>query len=430
MVFALRSFFSSRKAFLPRFEADHSNVLPWTLHRLSIMLIQIILWCLLPFAVSARAHAISTVSEQPTWVDIPVSSVSSDLPNHALPTQDPNTRDLPAATGWLCGFGWCGDRIKFFNFPKRSLVARDVNAVNLQTTTSSSPCGSDPCASSTTSSASCASSDPCAKVSLTTETEVQLATITEHTTEHQTAWITDHITTTEHTVRTFTKNVNIATSVTVTSTVPGCSTFTTIVTSWHTTSTTVVHTATPSNSGCGSSGCTVTTTVATDVDVFSSTTAADSAKISGHDVVQVMTEQEMKKLMAAEKRKKELAEKKKQQDIADKGLNRHDARLVARQSMGSDGECFAVNAVTAPSFDTTLMTITRRAALETGAVDAKAITQASSHSEKKANSEEQKAGMSDFAVTTARSTLACITIRSQGAYSTICPDNSCWNGDC
>jgi hypothetical protein len=170
--------------------------------------------------------------------------------------------------------------------------------------------------------------------------------------------------------------------------------------------------------------------VATDVDVPSSTTGADSAKISGHDVVQVMTEQEMKTLMAAEKRKKELAEKKKQQDIADKGLNRHDARLVARQSMGSDGECFAVNAVTAPSFDTTLMTITRRAALETGAVDAKAITQASSHSEKKANSEEQKAGMSDFAVTTARSTLACITIRSQGAYSTICPDNSCWNGDC
>jgi hypothetical protein len=311
------------------------------------MLIQSILWCLLPFAISAHAHVVSTVVEQPTGVDISVSSVSSDLPKNAIVTHNPNARDLQAATDQQCVFGWCGDRLKFFNFPKRALAARDLNAVKLQTTTSSSPCGSDPCASSTTSSAACASSDPCAKSSTTTETEVQLATITEHTTEHQTAWITDHTTTTEHTVRTFTKNVNIATSVTVAFTVPGCSTFTTIVTSWHTTSTTVVHTATPSSSGCGSSSCTVTTTatVATDVDVPSSTAPASTAKISGHDVVQVMTKQEMKKLMAAEKKKKELAERKKQQDIADKGLNRHDARLVARQSMGSDGEFFAVNAV-------------------------------------------------------------------------------------
>jgi hypothetical protein len=392
------------------------------------MLIQSILWCLLPFAISARAHAVSTIVEQPTWVDISASSVSSDSSNHDLPVHNPNARDLEAATGWGCGFGWCGDRLKFFNFPKRSLAARDMNAANLQTTTSSSPCGSDPCASSTTGSASCASSDPCAKTSLTTETDIQLATITEHTTEHQTAWITDHITTTEHTVRTFTKNVNIATSVTVTSTVPGCSTFTTIVTSWHTTSTTVVHTATPSSSGCGSSSCTVTTTVATDVDVPTSTTAASSAKISGHDVVQVLTEQEMKKLMAAEKKKKELAEKKKQQELADKGLNRHDARLVARQSMGPGGEISAVNTVKASSFDTTLMTITRRAVLETGTSDAKITTQSPSYPAGKP--EGSGAEMVDSVVTTARSTLACITIRSQGAYSTICPDSSCWNGDC
>jgi hypothetical protein len=172
----------------------------------------------------------------------------------------------------------------------------------------------------------------------------------------------------------------------------------------------------------------VTTTVATDVDVPSSTTAASSAKISGHDVVQVLTEQEMKKLMAAEKKKKELAEKKKQQEIADKGLNRHDARLVARQSMGPDGKFFAVDTVTSPSFDTTLMTIKRRAALETRIADAKTIAQAPSYSAERPGVPE--AGMSDFAVTAARSTLACITIRSQGSYSTICPDSSCWNGDC
>jgi hypothetical protein len=357
------------------------------------MLIQSILWCLLPFAISSRAHVVSKVIEQPTGVDISMSSVSSDLPNHDLPAHNSNARNLKAATGWACGFGWCGDRLKFFNFPKRSLAARDMQAVKLQTTTSSSPCGSDPCASSTTSSASCASSDPCAKSSTTTETEVQLATITEHTTEHQTAWITDHITTTEHTVRTFTKNVNIATSVTVTSTVPGCSTFTTIVTSWHMTTTTAVHTATPSSSGCGSSSCTVTTTVATDVDVPTSTTAASSAKISGHDVVQVLTEQEMKKLMAAEKKKKELAEKKKQQEIADKGLNRHDARLVARQSMGLDGEAFAMDTVKAPSFDTTLMTITRRAALETATSDAKTTMQSSSYSAEKPEVSRRKWSM-------------------------------------
>jgi hypothetical protein len=428
VVFARRSFFSFRKAFLPRFTADHSSVLPWKLPQSFIMLIQSIFWYLLPYTISAHAHAVSTFVEQPTSSDISVSSVSSDSSNHDLPAHSPNARDLEAATGWGCGFGWCGDRLKFFNFPKRSLAARDMNAANLQTTTSSSPCGSDPCATSTTSSASYASSDPCAKTSLTTETDIQLATITEHTTEHQTAWITDHITTTEHTVRTFTKNVNIATSVTVTSTVPGCSTFTTIVTSWHTTSTTVVHTATPSNSGCGSSSCTVATTVATDVDVPTSTTAAGSAKISGHDVVQVLTEKEMKKLMKAEKKKKELAEKKKQQEIADKALNRHDARLVARQSMGLDGESFAMDTVKAPSFDTTLMTITRRAALETATSDARTTMQSPSYSAEKP--EVLEADMVDSAVTTARSTLACITIRSQGAYSTICPDSSCWNGDC
>jgi hypothetical protein len=101
------------------------------LHQSSIMLIQSILWCLLPFAISTRAHAVSTIVEQPTWVDISASSVSSDSSNHDLPVHNPNARDLEAATGWGCGFGWCGDRLKFFNFPKRSLAARDMNAANL-----------------------------------------------------------------------------------------------------------------------------------------------------------------------------------------------------------------------------------------------------------------------------------------------------------
>jgi hypothetical protein len=167
--------------------------------------------------------------------------------------------------------------------------------------------------------------------------------------------------------------------------------------------------------------------VATDVDVPSSTTAAGAAKISGHDVVEVMTEQKMKELMMMEKKKqKEMAEKK-EKEVADKG-HRNAARLVARESMEAP-----VDVLTPPPFRTTLMTITRGTPLETETADIETITQSPSYPVEKARFEDPRAEMVDLAVSTtltARSSLACITIRSQGAHSTICPDSSCWNDDC
>ena len=166
--------------------------------------------------------------------------------------------------------------------------------------------------------------------------------------------------------------------------------------------------------------------MATDVDVPSSTTAAGAAKISGHDVVEVMTEQKMQELIAMEKRKKELAEKQKQKDIADRG-HRIAARHVARESIEA-----SVDAATPPPVRTTLMTITRGAPLETEA-ETETITQSPSYPTRKARFEGPEAEVGDSGVSTtltARSSLACITIRSQGAHSTICPDTSCWNDDC
>jgi hypothetical protein len=163
--------------------------------------------------------------------------------------------------------------------------------------------------------------------------------------------------------------------------------------------------------------------VATDVDVPSSTTSAGAAQISGHDVVEVMTEQKMKELMMMEKKKKETAEKK-EKDIAVKG-HRNAARLVARESMGA-----SVDAVTPPPIRTTLMTLTRGTPLET---ETETITQSPSYPAGKARFEGPEAEMVDSGVSTtltARSSLACITIRSQGAHSIICPDTSCWTYDC
>jgi hypothetical protein len=186
--------------------------------------------------------------------------------------------------------------------------------------------------------------------------------------------------------------------------------------------------------------------VATDVDVPSSTTPTGTAKASSHDVVEVISEQELKELMAKEKKKKqEAAEREK--DITDKelqpnGAERKAAKLVARQSMAYDGEFLAeeksdeaasVNAVTPLSLDTTLMTITRRLPLETEVKETKTMTQSSSCSAGKPRFEGPRAEVIDFAASTtltARSSLTCITLRSQGAHSTICPDSSCWNGDC
>lgn len=225
------------------------------------------------------------------------------------------------------------------------------------------------------------------------------------------------MTTIQHTIRMFTKTVKLDETITTTSTVAGCSTFTTTVTSGSTTTTAKIHPAESTQSqGCqGSASCTVTTTVATDVDVPTSTTSAGKPEFSGHEVVEVVSEQQMKEIMAAEKRKKEMAEKKKEQEIADKGLA---AELIARRDIAS------------PSFDTTLMTIMRLTPHQTGDADAITITQSPSYPAKKPRSETSKVGMAESGRGDAPSTLACITLRSQGAYSTICPDSSCCNGNC
>jgi hypothetical protein len=195
----------------------------------------------------------------------------------------------------------------------------------------------------------------------------------------QTIYATDHITITQTSTRIFTKNVNIAETITMTSTITGCSTFTTSITSLTTTTTTRIFFEPPSSSGCGSSSCTVTTTVATDVDVPTSTTAAGSAKISGHDVVEVVSEEKVKEIIAKDKKNKEMAEKKKEKDIVDRGLPQDAARLVARQSMGTDGG-FSTGGKRATEDiiilpDTTLRSKTRHASSKTETVDIKTITQ-------------------------------------------------------
>lgn len=156
----------------------------------------------------------------------------------------------------------------------------------------------------------------------------------------------------------------------------------------------------------------------------------------------------MKELMAKKSRKQEAAEKEqKEKDIADKKLQQNDAeknavKLVARQDLEPDSEFSAgggltkdgsVNAVTSPALGTTLMTMTLRVPRETKTIDTKTITQSPSFSAGKPRSEGPEAGTGDRAASTtltARSSLPCITLRSQGAHSTICPHSSCWNGDC
>jgi hypothetical protein len=146
-------------------------------------------------------------------------------------------------------------------------------------------------------------------------------------------------------------------------------------------------------------------------------------------VVEVVSEEKVKEMIAKDKKKKEMAEKKKEKDIADKGLQQDVARLVARQSMGPDSEFFAerrrvtIDNVIPP--DTTLRSKTRHAASETETVGTKTITQSPSYSAEKSRSNGPGAEMGDSAVITARaaqSTMLCITIKRQGAYSTICPN--------
>ena len=153
----------------------------------------------------------------------------------------------------------------------------------------------------------------------------------------------------------------------------------------------------------------------------------------------------MKELLANKKKEQGIAEKKK--DIADKepqqnGAGKNAAKLIARQSMESDGDFSAVGglikeasvaAATPPALGTTLVTMTLRVPRGTENVGTKTTTQSPSVSARKPRFEGSEAGMVDSAASstlTARSSLACITIRSQGAHSTICPDSSCWNGDC
>ena len=183
----------------------------------------------------------------------------------------------------------------------------------------------------------------------------------------------------------------------------------------------------------------------TDKDVTTSTTPASTATPSGYDIVEVISEEKMKELLATKKKEQEVAEKKK--DIADKelqqnGVGKHVAKLVPRQDIGPDGNISAlgeltkessVRAVTLPPFGTTLTIRTLRIPRGTGTIHTKTITQSPSVSAGKPRLEGPEAGMVDSVANstlTARSSLACITIRSQGAHSTICPGSSCWNGDC
>lgn len=187
----------------------------------------------------------------------------------------------------------------------------------------------------------------------------------------------------------------------------------------------------------------MTTTVSTDRDVPTSTTPAGTAEASGYDVVEVISEEKMKELMAKKNKKQEAAGKeKKEKDIADmevqqNGAEKNAAKLVARQDMDFDGEVSTVGrltkkasatAVTSPTFGTTLVT------LKLPFPSTYTITTAqAAYPGRKAGSEGPEAEMVDSAARTtenARLSLPCITLRSQGAHSTICPHSSCWNGDC
>jgi hypothetical protein len=169
--------------------------------------------------------------------------------------------------------------------------------------------------------------------------------------------------------------------------------------------------------------------VATDVDVPTSTTAAGSAKISGHDVVEVVSEEKVKEVIAKDEKEKEIAAKKKEKDIADKGLPQDAARLVARQSIGTDGGFStggkkATEDIIIPP-DTTLRSRIRYTSSKTETVDTKTIMRSPSYSAEKSRSNSPGAEMGDSATITARaaqSDMFCITIKRQGAYSTICPD--------
>lgn len=170
--------------------------------------------------------------------------------------------------------------------------------------------------------------------------------------------------------------------------------------------------------------------MATDVDVPTSTTAAGSAKISGHDVVEVVSEEKVKEMIAKDKKKKEMADKKKEQDIADKGLPQEAARLVARQSMGTDGgfstaekKATEDDIIIPP--DTTLRSKTRHASSKTETVDTKTTMQSPSYSAEKSRSNSPGAEMGNHATITARAAQSdplCITIKRQGVFSTICPE--------
>jgi hypothetical protein len=169
--------------------------------------------------------------------------------------------------------------------------------------------------------------------------------------------------------------------------------------------------------------------VATDVDVPTSTAAAGSAKISGHDVVEVVSEEKVKEMIAKDKKKKEMAEKKKEKGIADKGLPQDAARLVARQSMGTDGgfttggKRATEDTIIPP--DTTLRSKTRYASSKTETVDTKTTMQSPSYSAVKSRSDSPGAEMGNSATITARAAQSdplCITIKRQGVFSTICPE--------
>lgn len=270
------------------------------LDRSLIMLIHSLLLYLVTFATTGHSHTISKSSKDTNMVGVSRPALNLDLPWNAL------------------------------NFVM----------VKRQAAPSTDPCGSsNPCPSPTTISIQCGSSNPC-PTGATTETETQLATMTIQTTEMQTAYITDHKTTTQHTLQMVTKTVKEAETTTVTSTVPGCSTVTTTTTSMSLTTTINWVSAPPSSSsGCGGYSCTVTTTKATDVDM--PTTAAGKTQISGHDVVEVVSEQEMLK---------KAAEKERQEDAA----MTQPGKLVARQGMRSDGGSMLVG--TKRGIETTLET--------------------------------------------------------------------------
>lgn len=233
-----------------------------------IMLIRDLLLYLLSFATSVQSHAISTAVNYCNSIEVSKSTLN-------------------------------------FSPSINALGASNLAVARRQTTTSTNPCGSSNPCPSTTSSTQCGSSNPC-PTGATTETETHLATMTIQTTEMQTAYVTDHKTIPQHTLRMVTKTVKEAGTTTATSTVPGCSTVTTTTTSMSLT-TTINWVSAPasSSSACGGYSCTVTTTKATDVNM--PTSATGKAKISGHDVVQVISEQDLLKKVADNERQENAA---------------------------------------------------------------------------------------------------------------------------